>query len=44
VVDRVAPADLRTLLGVARPLPPVDGPDDAVLLVQEQPPRRVRLP
>jgi len=43
VVDRCSSGDLRSLLGVTRPLPPVDGPDDAVLLLPEQAPRRVRL-
>ncbi|MFD1721666.1 FtsK/SpoIIIE domain-containing protein [Amnibacterium endophyticum] len=44
LVDRVGPGELRSLLGRAEPLPPVDGPDDVVLLPPEGEPRRVRLP
>lgn len=44
VVDRCAPVDLRTLLGVTGLLPPVTHGDRAILLRPEQPPLRVRLP
>jgi hypothetical protein len=44
LVDGCGPGDVRTLLGVADPLPPVTHPDDVVLVPAEGAPFRVRLP
>jgi S-DNA-T family DNA segregation ATPase FtsK/SpoIIIE len=44
LVDGCGPGDVRTLLGVADPLPPVTHPDDVVLVPAEGAPLRVRLP
>ncbi|GAA4738363.1 hypothetical protein GCM10025783_06200 [Amnibacterium soli] len=44
LVDGCGAGDLRTLLGIAQPLPPVTRPDEVVLVPAEGPPRRVRLP
>jgi S-DNA-T family DNA segregation ATPase FtsK/SpoIIIE len=44
LVDGCGPGDVRTLLGVADPLPPVTHPDDVVLIPPEGAPYRVRLP
>lgn len=43
IVDGCSPADVRTLLGIAGPLPPITHRDDAVLLRPETDPIRVRL-
>ncbi len=44
VVRGCSPSDLRTLLALTAPLPPVDGVDDAVLLRPDGAVERVRLP
>jgi S-DNA-T family DNA segregation ATPase FtsK/SpoIIIE len=43
LVDGCGAGDLRALLGVTDPLPPVTHPDDVVLIPSEGAPRRVRL-
>ncbi|MDH2445080.1 FtsK/SpoIIIE domain-containing protein [Amnibacterium sp. CER49] len=44
LVDRVAAADVRTLLGRGAPLPPVVADDEVVLIAPQREPIRVRLP
>jgi hypothetical protein len=44
LADGCSAGDLRALLGVTEPLPPISHPDEVVLVPAEGEPRRVRLP